>query len=327
MHIEIVTPAPPRSHNGNRVTALRWAELLQQLGHGTTVTTAWSGQPADALVALHARRSADAARAFAAAHPDRPVVVALTGTDLYRDLADSPAAQETIARAAALIVLQERALRVLPAALHDRVHVVHQSVTLPSGLGSPAPVADRFDVAFIAHLRAVKDPLLPAAATRLLPARSRVVVTHLGAEIDAGAGARARAEAAANPRYVWRGDVPRDQALRTLAASHLLVLASRLEGGANAVSEALATGTPVLSTRIDGSIGLLGEDYPGYFPVGDAGALAALLARAEEDPRYLAELRERIQARRELVAPARERRAWAELLSSVTGAGKRQPTR
>lgn len=320
MRIEIVTPAPPRSHNGNRVTALRWAGLLEELGHRVTVTTAWSGQPVDLLVALHARRSAEAARAFAGAHPGRPVVVALTGTDLYRDLADSPVAQTTISRADALVVLQERGRDAVPAALRDRVHVIHQSVTLP---WSQPPVARSdgvFPVLFLAHLRAVKDPFLPAQAARLLPATSRVRITHLGSEIDAGSADRAAAETAENPRYVWVGDVPRDQALHRLATSRLMVLTSRLEGGANVVSEALATGTPVLSTRIDGSVGLLGEDYPGYFPVGDAAALARLLHRVERDPPFLHALQAGVEARRELTSPARERRAWSELLAGL-GAG------
>lgn len=317
MRVEIVTPAPPRSHNGNRVTALRWSRLLDELGHKVTVTTEWSGTAADVLVALHARRSAAAARAFATAHPQRPVVVALTGTDLYQDLADSRETHATMEAAAALVVLQPLARTAVPPHLRERVHVIHQSVTVPDA--SPATAGqDSFDVAFLAHLRAVKDPLLVAEATRLLPEDSPVRVTHLGAALDEALGERAAAETATNPRYRWLGDRPRPEALALLARSHLLVLTSRLEGGANVVSEALAAATPVLSTRIDGSVGLLGADYPGYFPVGDAGALAGLLHRAATDAGYLADLAGRVQARRGLVDPARERRAWADLLTAVT---------
>lgn len=317
MTVEIVTPAPPRSHNGNRVTALRWARVLGDLGHDVAVTTEWSGAAVDVLVALHARRSAPAVRAFAATYPQRPVVVALTGTDLYRDLADSPEAREAMEAATALVVLQPLARATVPAHLRARTHVIHQSVTVPDA--APAPGGHgRFDVAFLAHLRAVKDPLLVAEAVRLLPEDCPVHVTHLGAALDAELGARAAAETAANPRYRWLGDRPRPEALTLLARSSLLVLTSHLEGGANVVSEALAAGTPVLSTRIDGSVGLLGADYPGYFPVGDAGELARLLHRAATDSAYLADLTGRVQARRGLVDPARERHAWAELLAAVT---------
>jgi hypothetical protein len=88
--------------------------------------------------------------------------------------------------------------------------------------------------------RDVKDPLLTACAARLLPAGSRVRVVHAGAALDARLEKLARAEDRANPRYRWLGDGPRTRALRLLAGSQLLALTSRLEGGANVVSEAFA---------------------------------------------------------------------------------------
>ncbi|MPZ66252.1 MAG: TIGR04348 family glycosyltransferase [Pseudonocardiaceae bacterium] len=316
MRIEIVTPAPVGSHHGNRVTADRWAGMLTELGHEPTITTTWSGEPVDALIALHAHRSSGPAREFAAAHPDRPLIIALTGTDLYRDLAGSVQAQQAIEAADALVVLQARAVDAVPARLRDRVHVIHQSVAAP-GTPNTATAGDTFEVVVLAHLRAVKDPFLAAVATRLLPADSAVRVTHCGAPIDPGTAERARAESAANSRYRWLGDVPRRDALRHLAASSLLVLTSRLEGGANAVSEALAAGVPVLSTRVEGSVGLLGDDYPGYVAVGDAAGLAQALQWAERDPTFLAALTAGVAARRELVDPERERQAWADLIARV----------
>lgn len=318
LRIEVVTPAPRDSHHGNRVTAERWARMLTELGHQPVITTEWSGRPVDALVALHARRSADAAREFAAAHPDRPLIVALTGTDLYRDLSGSPEVALTIELAGALVVLQSRAVEAVPAHLRDRVHVIHQSVPTPTQSAPPQKAPDGFEVLLLAHLRAVKDPFLAAEATRLLPAQSRVRVLHCGGPIDPGTAERARAETTANARYRWLGDVPRQDALRHLAAARLLLLTSRLEGGANAVSEALAAGVPVLSTRVDGSVGLLGDDYPGYVEVGDAAGLARALHRAETDPAFLLELTAHVSARRWLVDPDRERQAWADLLARVT---------
>ena len=316
MHVALVTPALPRSHHGNRITAERWATLLRELGHSVDVTTAWWGKPCDVLIALHARRSAQAVRDFRAAHPDRPVVLALTGTDLYADLAGSVEAQQSVQVADALVVLQDKAYDVLDAALHPRVHVIHQSVVAPQ---RQAPEGEHLEVLLLAHLRAVKDPFLVVEALRLLPASSRVRVTHLGAPLDEGSAEQAAAAAAAEPRYRWRGDVPRAQALQSLADSDLLVLTSRLEGGANAVSEAIAAGVPVVSTRIDGSLGLLGIDYPGYVPVGDAAALAQMLERVATDTAFRAELTDRVRARQELFAPERERQAWDRLLAGLTG--------
>ena len=160
----------------------------------------------------------------------------------------------------------------------------------------------------------MKDAFLAADAARRLPHASRVRVVHLGAALDAGADVHARREMAENPRYRWLGPRRRSEALATLAGSALLVITSRAEGGSNALSEALASGVPVLSTCVDGSMGVLGRDHPGLFPVGDAAALAALLTRAETDAEFLATLRAAGERVRSLVDPAREREAWRGLL-------------
>ncbi len=315
MRVEIVTPARAGSQHGNRVTAERWAALLGELGHTVSLTTSWSGEPVDVLVALHARRSADAVRAYRCAHPRRLVVLALTGTDLYADLAVSLEAQESVQAADALVVLQGKAYDVLDPGLHARVHVIHQSVVPPARSAPPSPY---LEVLLLAHLRAVKDPFLVVEALRLLSPSSRVRVTHLGAPMDAGSAQRADAAAAADPRYRWLGDVPREVALQRLADSDLLVLTSTIEGGANAVSEAVAAGVPVVSTRIGGSVGLLGEDYPGYVEVGDAAGLARVLEQVATDQTFRAELTRQVQAHRHLFTPDLERQAWADLLGSLS---------
>ena len=90
---------------------------------------------------------------------------------------------------------------------------------------------------------------------------------------------------AANARYTWLDDVPRAVVQNVLRRSHAMVLSSRSEGGANVVSEAIVAGVPILASRMDGNVGLLGADYPGYFPIGDTQALARLLWRIEADAR------------------------------------------
>jgi putative glycosyltransferase (TIGR04348 family) len=314
--LEIVTPAPPREvHNGNRTTAERWRRLLAELGHDVVVTDAWSGEPADVLVVLHARKSAESAERFAAAHPDRALVVALTGTDLYRDLDGAPEAQRVLRRADALVVLQERGVARVPAELRDRVHVIHQSVVPPAE--QPPPRDDVFEVAVVAHLREVKDPFLAARAVRRLPAESAVEVVHVGAPLDDGSREEAEQEDAINPRWRWLGEHSHEETLRLVGRARLLAITSRLEGGANVVTEAAAVGTPVVATRIDGSVGLLGDDHPGYVPVGDADALATALRRAETDPVFYAALQRSTDALRPLVEPAAERSAWDRLLAKL----------
>lgn len=316
MRICLVTPAPPRSRQGNRVTAERWARILGDLGHDVVTAEAYDGQRCDVLVALHARRSAASVERFRERRPFSPLVLALTGTDVYRDIRGCQAARRSLTLADRFVVLQPLAVDELPEHLRGRARVVYQSARPPPGRATPA--AGVFQVAVLAHLRPVKDPLLAAAAARRLPPESTVTVVHLGAALEVELAARARAEQAANPRYRWLGEVNRSQALRTLARSRLLVLTSTLEGGANVVTEAIACSVPVLSTRIPGSVGILGPDYPGYFPVGDAAALAALLERAERNREGLYEqLQRRCQALRPLVDPARERRSWQQLLAEL----------
>lgn len=313
MKVALVTPAPPGSNHGNRVTARRWAAILRDLGHEVSVAEVYQGEDVDLLVALHARRSAESVRRFRDNHPERPIVLALTGTDLYADLGTSEEARASLESADRMIVLQSLGAEEVPAHLRERVRVIHQSVTAGR---FPRP-KQGFQVVVIAHLRSVKDPMRAAAASRLLPAGSAIRVVHLGAARDPDMAEIARQEVAENPRYEWRGDVAHDEVLRVLARSRVLVLSSELEGGANAVTEALACGVPVLSTRIAGSIGLLGENYPGYFPVGDTEGLRDLLVRAETDADFLSDLTERCRALAHLADPADERRRWAELLAEL----------
>ncbi len=313
MRAVVVTPAAPGSLIGNRVTAERWARRLAELGHDARVLTTWDDEPADLLVALHARKSHDSVVRFSERFPEAPLVVGLAGTDVYRELDDETL--DSLRRAHRVVALQRLASRRLPPELRGRVRVVHQSSEPPPDAAPTA--ADAFEACVLAHLRPVKAPLLAARAVRGLPAASRVRVRHAGQALDDALAAEARREQRANPRYLWHGPLPRAEAQRLLASSRLLVLSSRAEGGANALSEAIVCGVPVLSTRIDGSVGLLGEDYPGLFPVGDEAALAALLGRAEADAAFLAELRRSLDAIAPRFTPEAEREAWRDLLRAL----------
>jgi putative glycosyltransferase (TIGR04348 family) len=315
MKIHMVSPEPPASDYGNGVTARRWAAMLRELGHDVHISLSHQDGGYDALVALHAGRSAESVRRFAAAHPGAPIVIGLTGTDLYPDFATSGVDPAVLELATRFVTLQSHGVQQLPPRLRPRARVITQS--LPP-VAAAEPRDGCFEVAFLAHVRPVKDPLLPARAVRLLPAGSRIVLTHAGGTRDEESRRAVAAEAAENPRYRWLGPLPRAEALAVLARSRLLVLSSRHEGGANVVTEALALGVPVVSTHIPGSTGLLGDDYPGYFPVGDAGALAAALHAAERNlDGFHDRLKKHCDALRFLAEPEREKHAWAELWAEL----------
>lgn len=316
MNVTLVTPPGPSARTGNAVAAVRWARILRQLGHRVTIASDWVDQSVDLMVAIHAWRSADAIRRFKARYPERPVILQLSGTDIYQYLAEDPAPTlRSMELADRLVALNSLAWRAVPRKFRTRLQVIYQSVPKSAQLRRPSQ--RHLDICVIGHLREVKDPLRTAAAARLLPASSRIRIVHIGRAYSADWAAKARAEMAANPRYVWRDDVPRGAVQGLLRRSHAMVLSSLSEGGANVISEAIVAGVPILASRMDGNVGLLGADYPGYFPVGDTKALARLLQRIETDPRFVTKLRRAIARRAPQFRPERERAAWRRLLAEL----------
>ena len=316
MKIALVTPAPAQLHTGNRTTADRWARLLSQLGHQVNVQKSWDGEECDLLIALHARRSFPAIQRFRQEHPIAPLVVALTGTDLYGDLESSAEAICSLELASRIVVLQALAAEAVPESARRKVRVIYQSAEGPSP--SAQGEESRFQVCVLAHLRAVKDPLRVAYAVRGLPSLSKIQVKHAGAVLDPDFGRQVEAEQRTNPRYHWLGPLAHENAMDLLARSHMLVLTSHLEGGANVISEAIAISIPVISSLIPGSAGILGSDYPGYFPVGDSAALREQLLRAESDDRFYRDLQQWVARLHPLVSASRERETWGALLSELT---------
>lgn len=320
MHLHIATPAPAGSLHGNRITALRWERHLGALGHSVTVANGWTSEPADALIALHALRSHDAVMRFRAAYPQRPIVLLLTGTDLYRDLAGDAASRAKVLAsmqaADKLVVLQEEAIASVPSELRAKIVTIHQSVPLLPTERQSLP-EHCFLVTVIGHLRDEKDPFCIVRALRRLPEASSLRVLHLGRAMDDAHEDRAKQAMQEDPRYGWVGELPQYNALQWLASGQLMVISSRMEGGAHVVSEAIAAGVPVLASDIPGNHGLLGNDYPGYFPVADDAALAALLDRAMAEPDFLAQLTDAVHARQALVAPETERTAIADLIKAL----------
>jgi len=308
----ILTPARPGARNGNRHTAQRWAGFLRQSGHRAGVMVDWDGKPCDLLLALHARRSHPSILEYRKRFPDGPLVVTLTGTDLYRDLPASREARHSLRLADRVIVLQEDALRFLNPTIRKKTRVVYQSAN-PSA--RHAPPRGRFRVAVVGHLREEKDPFRTAFALSHLTQGLEVV--QVGAALSPPMAKQAEKLMKRDPRYRWLGGRTHPQTLDWIARSHLLVVSSVMEGGANVIAEAARIGTPVLASRVSGNVGMLGRGYPGYFPLFDEKALGWLIARSIEDENFLAMLKRALAARRGLFSPAAERAALGRAVRKI----------
>jgi putative glycosyltransferase (TIGR04348 family) len=314
MKIALITPAAPGSRYGNRGTAVRWAGMLRELGHTVSIQVDWDGAPVDLMLALHARRSHASIRNFALCCPQHPLIVALTGTDLYRDIRTDETAQESLQLATRMIVLQDMGLAELATDLRRKTQVVMQSAQTVSRTQRPAPLKSCFEVIVSGHLREEKDPFRAAAALAHVPPDSRIRVTHVGGAMSDAMAREATNWMACEKRYRWLGEVAHGKALRLLARGRLMVISSRMEGGANVVSEAIANGVPVIASRIPGNIGMLGKDYAGYYALEDERALARLLMRAETDAAFLKKLTAQCRARKPLVTHASERSALRRVI-------------
>ena len=274
----------------------------------------WQGEPADVLVALHARRSADTIQRWASNRPGHPLVVVLTGTDLYRDIHIDVPAQRSLELADRLVVLHERAIEDLPARHRAKAIACFQSTTARMPL---VKTEQHLRCVMVGHLREEKAPQTYFEAVRRLAHRHDILLDHIGDALDPALGDEARALQQGCPHYRWLGALPHETARGRIQSAHLLVHTSRMEGGAHVVMEAIRSGTPVLATRISGNVGMLGPDYAGYCEPGDAEGLAALIERCRDQPAILVELCRRCAARAPLFEPKRERSTLLALLNDL----------
>ncbi|SNB55744.1 putative glycosyltransferase, TIGR04348 family [Marinobacter sp. es.042] len=317
MHLITITPAQPDSKAGNRATAERWKSLLETAGHSVEVVTEYHGEPCDAFIALHAWRSVYAIRQFRETWPGKPLIVALTGTDLYHHQYEYPDdTRYSMSVADALVGLHDLVAHDMPPGFASKLVTLYQSAEGPEAL--PAPQADlkkgSFGVCVIGHLRDEKDALRAAYAARLLPEESKIQVFCAGKALKDEWRHKAEREMTENPRFHWLGELDKTSTRQLMTNSQVMVISSVMEGGANVVSEACRAGLPVLASDIPGNVGLLGRDYAGYFPVGDEQALAELLCRSETDPRFLATLKKQVGKLAGRFIPEKERASLEQAL-------------
>lgn len=170
----ILTPQSNSRLAGNQTTAERWHKHLTALGHQAEISgmderCEMRGQDCDLLIALHAYRSAAAVRRWKHHFPDRPLVLLLTGTDLYQFQIDEPEITHTsMALADRLVGLHDLVWQNVPQNYRHKLSVIRQSSPwLEPHLPVSRPgTRDDFRVLVSGHLRKEKDSLRAAWAAR-----------------------------------------------------------------------------------------------------------------------------------------------------------------
>jgi putative glycosyltransferase (TIGR04348 family) len=313
MQILIVYPAVIGIKNGNLITAKRWQECLGHLGHTVEVATTFDNVSAtpDLMIALHAIKSSNAIHKCRAVFPAVPIIVVLTGTDIY-GTTKSATIDAVLALSDRIVVLQNATAKDVDQKFRDKVRVIYQAITPLSGVFEKSK--NDFEVCVVGHLRPVKDPFRTADAISDLPGDSKIRVTQIGAAMSEPMREMAERLGRENVRFRWIKGVPRTRAMEKIASSHLLVNSSKIEGGAAVICEAIVAGTPILATRIPGNVGFLGEDYEGFFDVGATEQLRTLLLLSENSADFYQRLKDQCGRRSGLFDPDFEKTKWADLI-------------
>jgi putative glycosyltransferase (TIGR04348 family) len=278
------------------------------------VQTGWKGERADAMIALHARRSAASIAAFHEHSGSAHLAVVLTGTDLYRDLPESAEAAHSLDVARRIVVLQDDGLRFLTPGWRRKAEAIFQSAAPVASRKRPR---DRLACVVVGHLREEKDPRTLFRAIERLPADLAIRVDHIGTALELELGREAEDLAARDARYRYLGALPAGRTRAAIAAAHVLIHPSIAEGGANAIAEAVVSGTGVIASRISGNVGMLGRDHPGYFEAGDESGLARRLVQACGDREFRRALLQASARRKALFSGAKEARAVRALAASL----------
>lgn len=315
--VVIVSPALASANNGNWQTAKRYRQLLRAYFRVRLVSE-WKGEKSDAvLIALHARRSFPSIAAWHEVHGAQGLVVVLTGTDLYRDIQHDFQAQQSLEFASRLVVLQSMGLDELPAPFKSKTSVLLQSTTPRVTLFKTSRC---MRVVMVGHLREEKSPRTLFEAAALLAQQRDIHIQHIGAAHDQVLASMAHQTAALYPHYQFTGALTYPETRRQIQRSHVLVHTSVMEGGAHVIMESICSGVPVIASRIPGNMGMLGEDYAGLFPVGDAKALAEMLIRFRHDTEFEQLLKKQCALRAPLFSAEHERKGLLTIVQSVISA-------
>lgn len=324
MQIAIFSKLTRNSRSGNWVTASRWQALLSSAKHQVSILhdeKEIETCSADLLIGLHARRSGRALKIFRQINPQGATMVALTGTDIYRDLSPtrkrkSATAIRSLNECDQIILLQPLMAKRLGAAWRAKSSVVLMDA---SKVKAPAKrkVGPILKGCVVGHLRYEKDPLRTAMAVRKLPRDVSIEVTHAGRALSDSLQRRAQREFKQNANWNWLGSIKYAKVQQLMRKSDVLVNSSRSEGAPNVLFEAISWRLPIIASKIDGHVGVLGSGYRGYFKVGDTAGLQKLLVRCATDAKFYQQLVDSIGMLAKKYRPGNELKALLAAIARI----------
>ena len=149
-----------------------------------------------------------------------------------------------------------------------------------------ASAPDAVDFLYIGMMRDLKGPdVFIEALRRAEQLAGRPLRGVMVGDGDDKPRYKARLEAIGmGGRVTMRDAMPAREAF---ALARTVVIPSRAESMPYIVLEAVAAGKPVISTKVGGIPEILGPDFAGFVPPGDAKALAAAMAHTISDPGWL----------------------------------------
>ena len=239
----------------------------------------------------------------------------ISGTDIYGQPKLSAQALESLNLCDVIVSLEDEAQQNLPSSAKLKTSTVRQSaVPLHS---APQTLKSCLEVCVCGHLRKEKNPFLIVKALDLLPASSRVRVSHFGRALSPGFQRRAEKYSSDRQRYHWLGEREHWKARQLIGRSQLMVNSSLMESSANSVVESLVLGTPVLVTDVPGNVGVFGTDYPGIYRSNDPGELSAMILRFENDTQFRNQISKFCNRIAKQHTPDAERRSWKKVLQEL----------
>ena len=316
MNILILYPDNKNVITGNLCSALQYQKILQGLGYSVDVDFKYTGQRAEVLIAINAAKKNSEIIEFKARNSNAKIVSVLSGTDIYPEPLEKTI--ESMKLSNALVALQPDGLLKVPECHRGKTFLIYQSVESIINVSSPMEHISEFRVTLIANIRSVKDPLVAPNACKLLSISSKIKIIHIGYCLERNLGVILSKESESNERYNWIGGLNELDTRETLSQSDVLLITSIDEGAGRVVGEAIELGVPIISTRNSGVLGLLGDNYEGYYPVSDSNLLSKMLMRAESDPNFLQSLYEQCQSKAHLFSPEVEKQSWSQLISKIS---------